>query len=146
MFGAVALSVGAGFVALYKALDKYRLTSHGDNPWTIHAMFNVIRLQSRFEQAREILDGTITSVYRSDRVNNAVGGVKTSRHLRGLACDIKPKSLSPKDATDKLYAVALSGKLGAVHKVIQEPTIVHISWKDYDESAGAPKRGYWEKK
>ena len=36
------------------------------------------------------VDFTITSAYRSQLLNDAVGGAKNSAHLHGLACDIIP--------------------------------------------------------
>ena len=40
---------------------------------------------------------TITSAARCPDHNKAVGGVKTSKHLQGIACDIQVESVKPYD-------------------------------------------------
>jgi zinc D-Ala-D-Ala carboxypeptidase len=54
---------------------------------------NVIRTAEQMERVRTILGDKplrITSWYRSRLVNKAIGGSRTSAHMRGLAVDFKP--------------------------------------------------------
>lgn len=142
----IRILAAAGLGALYVAFDRYRRTSHGKNPWTLDGFMAVATLHQRFEQAARMIDGTITSVFRSERVNKAAGGVETSRHLDGLAVDIKPRLHSPKEAAEKLYAAAVRGELGPVRTVLEEPTVVHVDFFAPGEPRRAPKLGYWERK
>ncbi len=54
---------------------------------------NVISTAQHLEQVRIVLGNQplrVTSWYRSREVNRAIGGSKTSAHMRGLAVDFKP--------------------------------------------------------
>ena len=115
--------------------DKYRITNHGDNPWTPDALANVAITHDEFEAARRLIAGEFTSVYRCERINKIVGGAQHSRHLRGLACDIKPGwCFTPDAAAWRLYEASISGSLGLAKQVISEPSWVHISWYSIDET------------
>lgn len=62
-----------------------------DNTPTFEVVDNLTRLCLLvLDTAREMFGKPIiiTSGYRSERVNKSVGGVSTSQHLQGLACDI----------------------------------------------------------
>lgn len=45
-------------------------------------------LLEKIEQLTSIYKIKITSGYRCEKHNNEVGGVKNSKHLKGMACDI----------------------------------------------------------
>lgn len=66
------------------------------------------------------------SWYRSEEVNEGVGGFKTSDHMIGAAADIKIKGISNRDlaqwCVDNLK----------FKQVILEPSWVHISYLDGD--------------
>lgn len=120
--------LGTGLAALSLHVEKYRLTNHGDNPWSVEGFANVMRLAHHMERARKMVDGQINSVFRSEQVNQKVGGVKASRHLRGLAADIKPNNVDVEEAVRILFEASVRGDLGPVRKVVREPKIVHLSW------------------
>jgi len=141
----VLTTFAAGLALAYKALDPYRVTKHGHNPWTHDAFVNVLRLHAHYDAAAKLVDGAITSVYRSPRVNAKAGGVATSYHLRGLAVDIAPRKLSPKEAARVIYEAAERGELGPVRKVLEEPGIVHIEYLDPTDIPGTIRLGYWAK-
>lgn len=122
------------------AMDRYARTSKGDNPWTLTGTLNLLSRAPYMEDARRAINGRFNSVYRSPQVNEAVGGVKSSRHLRGLAADLHPgMGFDAESASKHLWELAKQGKLGPVHKVIWEPTWVHISWRSVTESPTRPK-------
>ena len=125
-----------GAVGLLWVMKRYSVTSYGPNHWTAEGLFNTVTRIRCFEAAREAIDGRINSAYRSPAINKAVGGVPTSRHQRGLALDLRPGRIyTPESAARKLFELASSGEIGRVHKVIEEPTWVHISWRAINEPA-----------
>jgi hypothetical protein len=66
----------------------------------------------------------ISSGYRSPKLNEAVGGSKTSAHMLGYACDfICPSYGKPIDIVHKIMSSGLQ-----VDQCIQEGTWVHISF------------------
>ena len=79
------------------------------------------------EKVRELLGNkpiSITSGYRSKKLNEAVGGTKTSAHMLGYACDfICPSYGKPIDIVRKIAASKLE-----FDQCIQEGTWVHISF------------------
>jgi len=62
---------------------------------------NIKELACNLQVLRDLLGESIkiNSGYRSEAHNKAVGGVKTSKHTKGLAADIRVKDLD----TDDLY-------------------------------------------
>lgn len=50
-------------------------------------------LLEKLEQLKTTNNIKITSGYRCEKHNKEVGGVKTSKHLKGLACDITCQNL-----------------------------------------------------
>lgn len=119
--------------AIAKAFDQFRKTNQGKNPWSVEGLVNVIRITPHIQKIKRMTEAKINSVYRSERVNSIVGGVKTSRHLRGLAADFKP-GIPLETAIQKVFAAAERGELGPVRKIIREPTIFHVSWRARGES------------
>jgi hypothetical protein len=138
MAALAALTLGGWASHVAEKLHRYGKTSYGRNPWTIEAAINVLSIASHIERARVEIDGSITSVYRSVEVNERVPGAsKTSRHMQGLAADIKPTAMSPESAARKLLRLAKQGDLGRVRMVIWEPTWVHVDWFSHDEAQAA---------
>jgi len=131
-------AIGAGVTAL---MEPFRPTAHGANPWTLDAAVNVLAHAHLFEAARAIVEGTITSGFRSERVNQAVGGSPTSDHLAGRAVDIVSK-YPPQEAAGRIFAAVARGELGAVREVLEEPGCVHVGWYPLG-TTGAPRLGQW---
>lgn len=109
-----------------------------DNSPTPEALPNLYRLMELLEQVRYILGGnpmTISSGYRCDELNRAVGGSSTSSHKSGLAADfVCPKFGSPNDIVRRLMRSDL-----AFDQLIEE----HAggkSWVHIGISEGAYRR------
>lgn len=65
---------------------------------------NLLLTANMLEEIREILGVPlrVTSGFRNEALNKAVGGSKTSKHKFGLAADIVPKIISVEVAFNKL--------------------------------------------
>ena len=76
-------------------------TSLNNIPNDMNVVKNLVRLSEFLQQIRNELHLPIivNSAYRSKEVNEAVGGVSSSYHVKGLAADIKSADM------DKLLAV-----------------------------------------
>lgn len=109
-----------------------RLALHNDPPvWVIRNLEELIRrVLDPLREAAE-MPIIVNSGYRSIPVNNAVGGVSTSQHLKGQAADIRGRT---RDETHKLWEIARHSNI-PYDQLINEhpdadgrPTWVHISW------------------
>jgi len=86
---------------------------------------NIKKIADLMEEVRSLLGVpiTITSGYRSPKLNRAVGGVQSSEHCSGLACDfIAPKFGKPSDICKAIIDSGI--RYG---QLIEEGTWVHIS-------------------
>lgn len=92
-----------------------------------HVIANLLHAAEQMEKVRKLLGNkpiTISSGYRSPKLNEAVGGSKTSAHMLGYAADfICPSCGPPIDVVRKIAASDLE-----FDQVIQEGTWVHISF------------------
>ena len=70
---------------------------------------------------------TVNSFYRSQELNNAVGGSKTSDHMQGKAIDFVPVGMNLREAYNKIKNSGLS-----YDQLIIYPNqrFIHISFKD----------------
>lgn len=69
----------------------------------------------------------INSGFRGARVNEAVGGVKNSLHLLGLASDISCDSVTPTEIYNALQQIILESSYDDDEiELIKYPTFVHI--------------------
>lgn len=68
--------------------------------------------------------GRPNSAFRSAAVNDAVGGVGDSWHMKGLAMDLPPR---PGQTVDSLASRAASLKsAGILHSYLREPSWLHV--------------------
>lgn len=82
------------------------------------------------EKIRDLLGGKpirITSAYRCDELNRAVGGAKNSQHVKGEAADFT----CPAFGTPKQILTAIAPKVRelGIDQIICEGTWVHVSFK-----------------
>lgn len=68
---------------------------------------------------------TISSGYRCLKVNAAVGGVPSSQHVIGQACDIKVNGMTPYEVASKIVELDLP-----YDQLILYPTFCHVSFSD----------------
>lgn len=82
---------------------------------------------SRMEAVRSLLGDRVISVssgYRSPRLNRAVGGARRSAHLTGHAVDFNCHGFGPPRAVCR----AVAGSDVAFDQLIEEGTWVHLSF------------------
>ena len=56
---------------------------------------------------------TINSGYRCPKHNADVGGVKNSYHLKGIAADLKPHGVTPKELHEAIEGLVSAGQIPA---------------------------------
>lgn len=99
----------------------------------------LIKTALLMEEVRLALGGLpviVTSWYRNERVNRAVGGVPNSQHRLGEAVDfICPRYGSPRDVVMNLSKSDIP-----FDQLILEPTWVHISFKTSASKQGQQPR------
>ncbi len=101
---------------------------------------NVIDTAGQLELVRTELGSgplRICSWYRSPAVNAAVGGAKTSYHMRGLAVDFKPTTVGLKVAFEIIARCKIQ-----FDQLIQEHTASGANWIHigFAEPGHAPRR------
>ena len=108
---------------------------HGiDNAPSPDVLANLEILAQGLERIREIIRQpiTVTSGYRSPKVNAGIGGSRTSDHVKGLAADIKVAGIAPTVLAKIIEDVDTEIRY---KQLIQEfGQWVHISFPDVDES------------
>lgn len=100
-------------------------------------------LAAFMEKVRTVLGNnsiSVNSAFRSEAVNNAVGGVPNSAHRLGYACDfVCPSFGSPLEVCRALDAAGTAGTI-VFDQLIQEGTWTHISRDPTGSGTGAPRK------
>ena len=113
------------------SVAEYLATSHADlvdDQWAAWESSELLRESAGrfaadvFEPAREAVGVplALTSGFRCLELNRRVGGVSTSRHLLGLAADVRPVRLPLPVAMDRLHAALRAGGVRLLDKAIYE--------------------------
>ena len=76
---------------------------------------------------------TVTSGYRSPKVNSGVGGSKTSDHVKGLAADIKVNGMSPQVVASIINDT--KHEIQFKQCILEFNQWVHVSFPDVGEDA-----------
>lgn len=113
--------------------EKHQVNNIPDDAQLSQVLGNIKALVSnvldplRAMIARPII---ITSGYRSQRVNELVGGSKTSQHLSGKAADIHVQGCTPQQM-DMVYRIIQM--YYDFDQLIFYPSknIIHVSWNGY---------------
>lgn len=161
-----AIVVGAG--ALYGALERFRKTSHGDNPWNVDGFIGATLIMGHVELIASVTGASWNSVFRSEVVQRALYDAKRknpaqwevveagarkrgmtteqyveflskgTRHARGLAADFSKAGTSTEILARDIFALAKAGRVGKVKKVLDERDHAHVEWWAPWEEAKAP--------
>lgn len=96
-----------------------------DNTPDYELMDNILSSFYGIEKVRELIGVPIkvTSWFRCKELNNKVGGVSNSAHLKGFAIDFIPIGMTIADA----YKI-ISGSKIKYDQLILEPSWIHISF------------------
>ena len=86
-------------------------------------------LQEKFNTSNVVI--TITSGYRNWQVNLLVGGSPTSRHMAGLAADIKATILGMELAPDKLARLVIQSRI-QFDQLLIENNILHLGFSEHE--------------
>ena len=99
-----------------------------DNDPSPEILSNLFLLASTMEEVRALLDKpiTISSGYRSPKLNKAIGGSKTSAHMQGLACDFVCRAFGSPLAV----ATEIAESTIQFDQLIYEGTWVHLGLSD----------------
>lgn len=83
---------------------------------------SMTRLMDALDKVRETFGAPIriSSGYRSEEVNGAVGGAKRSMHMVGAAADIRVKGMPPGEIWNLWMAVYRAWEEGTLNRVIME--------------------------
>jgi zinc D-Ala-D-Ala carboxypeptidase len=107
-----------------------------DNPPTPEICANLEQLATQLLEPTRTLLGVpmhVNSGYRSFALNVAVGGSKTSAHMRGQACDFFPIGMSLEEAFDRIR----HSEIPFDQVIIECNTWIHI---------GAAQPGYFPRR
>lgn len=114
------------------AADKHQVSNMPADEELLAVLININALVNNVLDPLRTMIGRpiiITSGYRSQQVNELVGGSKTSQHMEGKAADIHVQGFSP-------------GQMGTVYGIIQiyfdfdqlifypHKNIIHVSWNE----------------
>lgn len=110
--------------------EKYQVNNIPEDAQLSQVLGNIKALVSNILDPLRAMIGRpiiITSGYRSQRVNELVGGSKTSQHLSGKAADIHIKGYTPKQM-DMVYRTIQM--YYDFDQLIFYPSknIIHVSW------------------
>lgn len=84
---------------------------------------------------------SLTSGYRSPALNAAIGGSDGSLHMRGMAADILPQSMSADAYFWALAKSPLKDSFGEIINEASEKGVVHVSLP-YVDGSGSQRYGY----
>ncbi len=124
-------------------LEELTTTNTGlDNTPNADEIERLKLLAAFMEKVRAVLGNksmSVNSAFRSEAVNNAVGGVPNSAHRLGYACDfVCPSFGTPLDVCKALDAAGTAGTI-VFDQLIQEGTWTHISRDQTGNGTGAPR-------
>jgi zinc D-Ala-D-Ala carboxypeptidase len=99
---------------------------------------NVLNTAARMELARAELGGPlkVTSWYRCEALNHAIGGSKTSKHMEGLAVDFRPTTVGLKVA----FEILARAEHIPFDQLIYETTKSGAAWIHIGFSRTVPRR------
>lgn len=124
-------------------LGEFTVTNTGlDNTPPVHILDRLFYLAYRMEDVREVIGNkpiNVNSGWRSDAVNEAVGGVPNSDHKNGYCLDFTVKGMTPYDICKEI----LLSKIKFDQLIQERGRWVHISFAPSmrRQMLTLPKRG-----
>lgn len=119
----------------YFALKEMVRTSHSESnfPKTWEHVINLMKMAQLLDKIREDYGAPIivSSGYRNEEVNKAVGGVPNSWHLYGLAADIMVEYVPSNDFKWRMADLCKVVKKyeSELEEAIYKPNYIHIALK-----------------
>lgn len=112
------------------AAEKYQVSNIPDDEELLKVLTNINTLVNSVLDPLRAMIGRpiiITSGYRSQRVNELVGGSKTSQHLTGKAADFHVRGFTPQQMNVVYQTIQM---LFDFDQLIFYPSknIIHVSW------------------
>lgn len=107
--------------------SSFALKNNLDNTPDENQLCNILQSAKQLEKVRALFGNhpvKITSGFRSEMVNKAVGGSRTSAHMSGHAFDIK--ILNGKSQVEN--AIYLKKKLKTFDQIISYKTFIHLGF------------------
>lgn len=121
---------------LQEATASSTATRHGVQNNPTMAELEMLRYAAaKMEIVREVLDNRpiyISSWFRSHKVNQLVGGSKTSAHLSGLAVDFTARGYGTLERT--CAAIIAAKDIIQYDQLILEPTWIHLGFSAPDKT------------
>ena len=108
-----------------------------DNSVPLALRYNIGRIAEFMECVRWLLSDVpiiVTSWYRCQMLNSAIGGSETSAHMKGLAMDFKHSVMALEDVFDEIRASKLP-----YDQLIIEGTQGKAEWMHVGLSIGEPR-------
>tara|TARA_R110002126_G_scaffold187332_2_gene335916 strand:+ start:179 stop:574 length:396 start_codon:yes stop_codon:yes gene_type:complete len=92
-------------------LEEFQCKDGSEMPIAVFRKIEILAKQ--LQVIRDVLNVpmTLTSAYRSPSHNRAIGGVKSSQHLLGTACDIQVKGMSSQEVYDTIEMLIEEGSI-----------------------------------
>jgi uncharacterized protein YcbK (DUF882 family) len=117
---------------LTKNFNKSEFDSKDGSPMPDDVLDNIKDLARELQLLRCELDASIkiNSGYRSEAHNRAIGGVSSSRHVKGLAADIVVEGFTPDEVATAVEKLMEGGfiKMGGVGRY---NTFTHVDIRGY---------------
>ena len=98
---------------LTKNFSKIEFESKDGSKMPFSVLENIQELAENLQVLRDYINKPIhiNSAYRSPKHNKAIGGSKNSQHMKGRACDISVRDMSPKKVSRIILKLIKKGKM-----------------------------------
>ena len=92
-------------------LEEFQCKDGSEMPKPVFRKIEILAKQ--LQVIRDVLSVpmTLTNAYRSPSHNRVVGGVKSSQHLLGTACDIQVNGMNSQQVYDTIERLIKEGKI-----------------------------------
>lgn len=114
-----------------------------NNVPTGNELKNLTRTAEALEKIREYIDApiSVSSGYRSPRLNTAIGGSKTSAHRYGSAADIDAAGYTSPQLAEKILEMMKKGMINIDQLILEYPERGAGAWVHVGFRWNSPMRG-----